>query len=119
MNSLDYKENVTISLTVFIVESVGSIEGTEEDDEPAGDRGADWKTSTGTEKNYLFFVSLFVCLFVFSSNAGKLGFHGSKRKRESIKTFFSPCAFTFYVNRFYSEDTGLKKLTACPQSFGL
>ena len=65
MNSLDYKERVTISLTVFIVESVGSIEGTEEDcDEPAGDRGADWKTSTGTEKNYLFFVCLFVYLFL-------------------------------------------------------
>ena len=64
MNRLDYKENVTISLTVFIVESVGSIEGTEEDDEPAGDRGADWKTSTGTEKNYLFFVCLFVYLFL-------------------------------------------------------
>ena len=60
VNSLDYKENVTISLTVFIVESVGSIEGTEEDDEPAGDRGGDWETSTGTEKNYLFFC-LFVC----------------------------------------------------------
>ena len=70
--SSDYKEKVTISLTVFTVESTGSIEGVEEADEEAGERGADWKALTGTLKNYLFFF--------FSSNAVKLGFHGSRRK---------------------------------------
>ena len=69
----DYKEKVTISLTVFTVESTGSIEGIEEAAEEAGERGADWKALTGTLKNYLFF-------FFFSSNAVKLGFHGSRRK---------------------------------------
>ena len=64
----DYKEKVTISLTVFTVESTGSIEGIEEAAEEAGERGADWKALTGT-----------VCFF-FSSNAVKLGFHGSRRK---------------------------------------
>ena len=44
----DYKEKVTISLTVFTVESTGSIEGVEEADEEAGERGADWKALTGT-----------------------------------------------------------------------
>ena len=97
----DYEEKVTISLTVFTVESTGSIEGTEEADEQAGERGADCKALTGTLKNYLFF-----CL---SSNAVKLGFHGSKRKCESIKTFFSSCAYTLYVRAFSSEDTGLEK----------
>ena len=51
---LDYKEKVTISLTVFTVESTGSIEGVEEADELAGERGADCKALTGTLKNYLF-----------------------------------------------------------------
>ena len=50
----DYKEKVTISLTVFTVESTGSIEGVEEADELAGERGADCKALTGTLKNYLF-----------------------------------------------------------------
>ena len=44
----DYKEKVTISLTVFTVESTGSIESVEEADEEAGERGADWKALTGT-----------------------------------------------------------------------
>ena len=97
----DYKEKITISLTVFTVESTSSIEGVEEADEQARERGADWKALTGTLKN---------CLFVFfSSNAVKLGFHGSKRKCESIKTFFSSCAYTLYVHAFSSEDTGLEK----------
>ena len=51
----DYKEKVTISLTVFTVESTGSIEGVEEADEEAGERGTDWKALTGTLKNYPFF----------------------------------------------------------------
>ena len=54
----DYKEKVTISLTVFTVESTGSIEGVEEADEEAGERGADWKALTGTLKNYPFFFFL-------------------------------------------------------------
>ena len=87
MNSLDYKENVTISLTVFIVESVGSIEGTEEDDEPAGDRGADWKTSTGTEKNYLFFVCLFVYLFLVQMLENLVFMAASVSVRVSKPTF--------------------------------
>ena len=90
-----------MSLTVFTVESTGSIEGIEEADEQAGERGADWKALTGTLKN---------CLFVFFSlNAVKLGFHGSKRKCENMKTFFSSCAYTLYVHAFSSEDTGLEK----------
>ena len=85
----DCKEKVTFSLTVFTIESTGSNEGTEEAGEQAGERGADCKALTGTLKNYLFF-----CL---SSNAVKLGFHGSKRKCESIKTLFSSCAYTFNI----------------------
>ena len=50
----DYKEKVTIPLTVFTVESTVSIEGTEEADEQTGERGDDWKALTGTLKNYLF-----------------------------------------------------------------
>lgn len=49
------------------------IEGTKEADEQAGERGADCKALTGTLKNYLF-------VFFFSSNAVKLGFHGSKHE---------------------------------------
>lgn len=57
----DYKEKVTISLTVFTAESTGSIEGIEEADEQAGERGADWKALTGTLKNYLFVFFWFKC----------------------------------------------------------
>ena len=77
------------------------IEGIQDADDPAGERGADCEELTGTLKNYLFVF--------FSSDALKLGFHGSKRKCESIKTFFSFCSYTLYVNAFSSEDTGLEK----------
>ena len=77
------------------------IEGSQDADDPAGERGADCKALTGNLKNYLFVF--------FSSDALKLGFHGSKRKCESIKTFFSFFSYTLYVNAFFSEDTGLEK----------
>ena len=47
--------------------------------------------------------------FLFSSNAVRLGSYRNKRKRGSIKTFFSSCAYTLYLNAFSSEDTGLEK----------
>ena len=58
---MSFEEKVTISLTVFTVESAGPSEGAEEADKLAGDRGADWKAPAGTKKNYLFFVCLFIC----------------------------------------------------------
>ena len=77
------------------------IEGSQDAEEPAGQRGADCKALTGNLKNYLFVF--------FSSDAVKLGFHGSKCKCESIKTFFSFCSYNLYVSAFSSEDTGLEK----------
>ena len=45
---------MTISLTIFPVESAGLIEGSQDADDPAGERGADCKALTGNLKNYLF-----------------------------------------------------------------
>ena len=61
---MSFEEKVTISLTVFAVESAGPSEGTEEADKLAGDRGADWKAPTGAKKNCLFSVFLLVYLFL-------------------------------------------------------
>ena len=85
------------------------IEGSQDADDPAGERGADCKELTGTLKNYLFVF--------FSSDVVKLGFHGSKRKCESIKTFFSFCSYTLYVNAFPVRIQGSKKTFGL--SFGL
>ena len=52
----DSKEKVTMSLTVFLVESSpGFIEDSQDANEPLGESGADWKAPTVSEKDDLFF----------------------------------------------------------------